>query len=104
MEEDKELKNAVGSFVESLEKEHKNNKLIEDNSEKKEYRQADSFFELVSKLKKIIAMVCIGEEIRIETDEKPKTAPLDMGVEERIPLKQGLKHPDIRADLRSVTR
>jgi spoIIIJ-associated protein len=70
MEESKDLKNAVGSFVESLEKEHENNKLVEDNSNKKGYKQSDGFFMLVSKLKKIIEMVCIGEEIRIETDEK----------------------------------
>ena len=70
MEESSELKNAVGSFVESLEKEHKNNKLIEDNSKKKQYKKSDGFFELVSKLKKIIEMACIGEKISIETDEK----------------------------------
>ena len=70
MEDSKELKNAVGSFVESLEKEHKSNKLIEDNSSRSEYSHSDGFFKLVSKLKKIIEMACIGEEIRIETDEE----------------------------------
>ena len=70
MEESKELINAVGNFVESLEKERTSNKLIEDNSKSKEYKQSGGFFQLVSKLKKIIEMACIGEEIRFETDEK----------------------------------
>ncbi len=70
MEDSSELKDAVGSFVASLEKEHQNNKLIEDNSKKEQYKKSDEFFELVSKLKKIIEMVCIGEKIKIETDEK----------------------------------
>jgi len=70
LEESKELINAVGNFVESLEKERTSNKLIEDNSKSKEYKQSGGFFQLVSKLKKIIEMTCIGEEIRFETDEK----------------------------------
>ena len=69
MEDSSELKNAVGSFVESLEKEHKNNKLIEDNSKKEQYKKSDGFFELVSKLKKIIEMGDSRYENRNEVKE-----------------------------------
>ena len=70
MTDNDSVKSAVGNFVESLEEEHKSDKLLEDNSKKKGYKQSDGFFKLVSKLKRIIEMTCLGEEARIETDEK----------------------------------
>ena len=91
MEDSSELKNAVGSFVESLEKEHKNNKLIEDNSKKEQYKKSDGFFELVSKLKKIIEMACIGEKISIETDEKKHMV---KGPRREVPLEPPATFPD----------
>ena len=73
---DSEIENAVGSFVESLKIEQKSNKLIEDNSNRepdKEENKSGGFFKLVSILKKILEMICIGEALRIETNEKKMT-------------------------------
>lgn len=69
LQESDNLKNAISDYVESLKDEQKKDKLIEDSSNN-ESRQTGGFFELVSKLKKIIEMTCIGEKIRVETDEK----------------------------------
>jgi spoIIIJ-associated protein len=69
LQESDNLKNAISDYVESLRDEQKKDKLIEDSSNNKS-KQKGGFFELVSKLKKIIEMTCIGEKIRVETDEK----------------------------------
>jgi len=63
------MKSAIDDFVESLEKERQSNKLIEDNSSKKSYKKSGGFYEIASKLKKIMEMTCIGQEIKIEIDE-----------------------------------
>ena len=73
MEQDKEMKDAVSSFVESLEEEQREDKLIE-NSLKKETGTVDENIsgmeKIAKKLKKVTELICIGENVKISTDAK----------------------------------
>ncbi len=73
MEQDKNMKDAVSSFVESLEEEQREDKLIE-NSLKKETVALDENISgmetIAKKLKKLIRLICLGEDVSISTDIK----------------------------------
>jgi spoIIIJ-associated protein len=73
MEQDKNMKDAVSSFVESLEEEQRKDKLIE-NSLKKETVALDGNISgmetIAKKLKKFIELICIGEDVNVGTDIK----------------------------------
>lgn len=73
MTEDKSIKNAIDSYVESLEKEQKRNRLIE-NSPKRKEREFDKDTGGLEKIKRIlkksIELICLGEEVKIDMDTK----------------------------------
>jgi len=72
MPEDKNMKDAIDSYVESLEKEQRNERLVENNSKKKkENNLEDTGLEKIRKiLKKVMELICLGEEIKINTDSE----------------------------------
>lgn len=72
MPEDKNMKDAIGSYVESLEKEQKNDRLVENNSKKKKENNLEvTGLEKIRKiLKKVMELICLGEEIKINTDSE----------------------------------
>jgi spoIIIJ-associated protein len=72
MPEDKSMKDAIDSYVESLKNEQKNDRLIEDNSERKKRRKPEiAALERIRKvLKKVMELICLGEEIKINTDSQ----------------------------------
>ena len=69
MPEDKNMKDAIGSYVESLEKEQKNDRLVENNSKKKKENNLEvTGLEKIRKiLKKVMELICLGEEIKINS-------------------------------------
>src|SRR4030043_321297 len=73
MTEDKSIKNAVDSYVESLEKEQKRNILIENSLKGKERdfdKEAGGLEKIKRILKKSIELICLGEEVKIDMDSK----------------------------------
>ncbi|MDP3012482.1 MAG: R3H domain-containing nucleic acid-binding protein [Candidatus Hydromicrobium sp.] len=73
MTEDKSIKDAIDSYVESLEEEEKRNKLIENNSKKIESgteAEINGLEEIKQILKKSIELICLGEEVKIDTDSE----------------------------------
>lgn len=72
MPEDKNMKDAIDSYVESLEKEQKNDRLAENNSKKeKENNLEVTGLEKIRKiLKKVMELICLCEEIKINTDSE----------------------------------
>jgi len=72
MPEDKNMKDAIDSYVESLEKEQKNDRLAENNSKKKKENnlQATGLEKIRKILKKVMELICLGEEIKINTDSE----------------------------------
>ena len=72
MPEDKNMKDAIDSYVESLEKEQKNDRLVENNSKKKKENnlQATGLEKIRKILKKVMELICLGEEIKINTDSE----------------------------------
>lgn len=72
MPEDKSMKDAIDSYVESLKNEQKNDRLIEDNSERKKGGKPEiAGLEKIRRvLKKVIELICLGEEIKINTDSQ----------------------------------
>jgi spoIIIJ-associated protein len=73
MTEDKSIKNAIDSYVESLEKEQKRNRLIENSPKGKEKdfdKEAGGLEKIKRILKKSIELICLGEEVKIDMDSK----------------------------------
>ena len=73
MTEDKSIKDAIDSYVESLEEEQKRNKLIENNSKKIESgteAEINGLEKIKQILKKSIELICLGEEVKIDTDSE----------------------------------
>lgn len=71
MPEDKDMKDALDSYVESLRNEQKSERLIEDNSKGKEKKSGITSLERIRKiLKKVIELICLGEEIKVHTDSQ----------------------------------
>lgn len=71
--EDKSIKKAIDSYIKSLEEEQKRNKLIENNSKKIESstgEEIDGMEKIKQILKKSIELICLGEEVKIDTDSK----------------------------------
>lgn len=71
--EDKSIKKAIDSYIKSLEEEQKRNKLIENNSKKIESSTGEEIggMEKIKQiLKKLIELICLGEEVKIDTDSK----------------------------------
>lgn len=73
MTEDKSIKDAIDSYVESLEEEQKRNRLVE-NSSKGKVRDIDTENDGLEKikgiLKKSIELICLGEEVKVDMDPK----------------------------------
>jgi len=73
MTEDKSIKDAIDSYVESLEEEQKRNRLIENSSKSKvkDIDTEDNGLEEIKRiLKKTIGLICLGEEVKIDADSK----------------------------------
>lgn len=73
MTEDKSIKNAIDSYVESLEKEQERNRLIENSPKRKEReidKEAGGLEKIKRILKKSIELICLGEEVKIDMDSK----------------------------------
>ncbi|MBU4314184.1 MAG: KH domain-containing protein [Actinobacteria bacterium] len=73
MTEDKSIRDAIDSYVESLEEEEKRNKLIENNSKKIESgteAEINGLEKIKQILKKSIELICLGEEVKIDTDSE----------------------------------
>lgn len=77
MTEDRSIKDAVNSFVESMEEEQKRNKLVENtpksiakDKEKDKDIDSDGLEKIKVILKKILEFICPGEEIKIEADSE----------------------------------
>ncbi|MFA5015064.1 MAG: R3H domain-containing nucleic acid-binding protein [Actinomycetota bacterium] len=73
MTEDKSIKDAINSFVESLEEEQKRNRLIENTPKsivKDKTIENDGLEKIKGVLKKILKLICPGEEVRIEADSE----------------------------------
>jgi len=71
--EDKSIKKAIDSYIKSLEEEQKRNKLIENNSKKIESstgEEINGMEKIKQILKKLIELICLGEEVKIDTDSK----------------------------------
>jgi spoIIIJ-associated protein len=73
MTEDKSIKDAIDSYVDSLEEEQKRNRLIE-NSPRGKVKDVDTEINGLEKIKRIlkksIELICMGEEVKIDTDSK----------------------------------
>ncbi|HEY4662431.1 MAG TPA: R3H domain-containing nucleic acid-binding protein [Candidatus Humimicrobiaceae bacterium] len=73
MTEDKSIKDAIDSFVESLEEEQKRNRLIENSPKsivKDKVTENDGLEKIKGILKKSIELICPGEEVKIEADSE----------------------------------
>ncbi|MEA2016174.1 MAG: R3H domain-containing nucleic acid-binding protein [Actinomycetota bacterium] len=75
MTEENSIGNALDSYVESLEEEQKNNKLLEDSTkgerkEKEIDKNIGGLEKIKGILKKSIELICIGEKVKISTDLK----------------------------------
>lgn len=73
MTEDKSIKDAIDSFVESLEEEQKRNRLIENtpkNTVKDKVIEKDGLEKIKGILKKILKLICPGEDVKIKTDSE----------------------------------
>src|SRR4030042_860084 len=73
MTEDKNIKDAINSFVESLEKEQKRNILIENRPKsivKDKVSENDGLEKIKGILKKSLELICPGEDVKIETDSE----------------------------------
>jgi spoIIIJ-associated protein len=72
MPEDKSMKDAIDSYVEYFKKHKKNDRLIEDNSKRKKGGKTEiSGLEKIRRvLKKVMELICLGEEIKINTDSQ----------------------------------
>lgn len=71
MTEDKNIKDAINSFVESLEKEQKRNILIENSPKsivKDKVSENDGLEKIKGILKKSLELICPGEDVIIEAD------------------------------------
>ncbi len=71
--EDKSIKKAIDSYIKSLEEEQKRNKLIENNSKKIESstgEEINGMEKIKQILKKLIELICLGEEVKIDTESK----------------------------------
>jgi len=71
MTEDKSIKDAVNSFVESLEEEQKRNRLIENTPKsivKNKDIENDGLEKIKGVLKRILKFICPDEEVKIEAD------------------------------------
>jgi len=71
--EDKSIKKAIDSYIKSLEEEQKRNKLIENNSKKIESstgEEINGMEKIKQILKKLVELICLGEEVKIDTDSK----------------------------------
>ncbi len=71
MTEDKNIKDAINSFVESLEEEQKRNILIENNPKsivKDKVSENDGLEKIKGILKKSLELICPGEVVKIEAD------------------------------------
>jgi len=72
---DKNMEDALDSYVESLEAEQKNNQLIEKNNKIKKVKEEneeeiDGLEKIKNILKKSIELICVGEKVKISTDSK----------------------------------
>ena len=73
MTEDKNIKDAINSFVESLEKEQKRNILIENRPKsivKDKVSENDGLEKIKGILKKSLELICPGEDVKIEADSE----------------------------------
>lgn len=73
MTEDKNIKDAINSFVESLEKEQKRNILIENSPKsivKDKVSENDGLEKIKGILKKSLELICPGEDVKIEADSE----------------------------------
>ncbi len=73
MTEDKSIKDAIDSFVESLEEEQKRNRLIENtpkNMAEDKVIEKDGLEKIKGILKKILKLICPGEDVKIKTDSE----------------------------------
>jgi len=73
--EDKSIEEAIDSYVESLEEEQKNNKLIEDNHKggqeiSDDIEEINGLEKIKNILKKSIELICLGEKVKISTDSR----------------------------------
>ena len=71
MTEDKNIKDAINSFVESLEKEQKRNILIENSPKsmvKDKVPETDGLEKIKGILRKSLELICPGEDVKIEAD------------------------------------
>lgn len=77
MSEDLDVVNAVDSFIESLKLEQENGKLMEDNSKKPvlgiKDEQLAGLDKIAKIIKKSIEMICLGEEVKVNTDARENT-------------------------------
>ncbi len=93
MTEDKSMGDALDSYVESLEEEQRNNKLIEDSTKEEDKKEeADENISGLEKikniLKKSVELICLGEKVKISTDSK-KFELLVYGEDLRIAIGRG---------------
>ncbi len=73
MTEDKSIKDAIDSYVESLEEEQKRNRLIENSSKSKAGDinvESDGLEKIKAILKKSIELICLGEEVKVDMDSE----------------------------------
>jgi len=72
MAEDKNMKDAINTYVESLENEQENDRLIENASKEKEddNPEINGLEKMEQILRKAIELICLGEKIEIDTDSK----------------------------------
>ncbi len=72
MTEDKGIKDAIDSYVKSLEKEQKSEKLAEEHAEENESinLEAGGLEKIKGILKKSIELICLGEKVKINTNSE----------------------------------
>jgi spoIIIJ-associated protein len=71
MPEDRDMKDAIDTYVESLKNEQKSESLIENNLKGKGRTSEITGLEKIRKiLKKVMELVCLGEEIKVHTDSR----------------------------------
>ncbi|MBC8386974.1 MAG: KH domain-containing protein [Actinobacteria bacterium] len=68
---DKNMGNAINTFVKSLEDEQKSGKLVENSIKKNnENKESSGFEEITNFVKRAVEIICIGEKVNVEADEE----------------------------------
>lgn len=70
MFKNKDIEEAVSTYVKSLEEEQKDGKLMENKKPRREEDNLSSIERIVVFVKRIVELICLGEKVKVEMDDK----------------------------------